>query len=333
MPRLWSGHFLVFRHKKSQESLVTNKGRGYTQPYGKGEPLKSNGFVRRLAAKLRNEHLIDQVTQISDALETTADLAQREGLRAESAEQSQQMFFAAMVHQLKTPLQVISGNADNLLSYYERMTEEKRVKVIHDIIVGVSQMNDLINDNLAVVKEISEGWQSEAVWIDDCEKLIENLVDDLKPAHPELRYISSSDYIGLVKVDRRVVATILQALIENASTHGLPQLPVLVSVYPSGYNVCIAVTNWSSPNNDPISEDVFSLGCKGKESMGTGLGLWIARNYAHSLSGEITVRQRRDDRGQRTTFTLSLQQQQKPNNVAAMTTSQEEIARGSRPRA
>jgi signal transduction histidine kinase len=55
-----------------------------------------------------------------------------------------------------------------------------------------------------------------------------------------------------------------------------------------------------------MTETIFNRGRRGQSSCGTGLGLWIAKNYAHSMAGELSFVQTDHDGQRRTTFMLSL---------------------------
>ena len=261
-----------------------------------------NSLLSRIFPQRAHTVVVDRM---ATAVETTTHLAAREGLRASAAEQYQQMFFAAMVHQLKTPLQIISGNADNLVSYWERLPSEDRVAMMFEIIAGVHDMAELIDRNMDVVRSESDGWRAEISVIEDVEKQVESLVHHLQDTVPTLEYVGTGTPIHPVNADSRVLGIILKTLIENAQQHGVSTCPILVTVHDSDRHVNISVTNWTSCS-DKLTDGIFQRGYRGKESMGTGLGLWIVHNYAVSMSGEINHHQECDERGTRVTFGLSL---------------------------
>jgi signal transduction histidine kinase len=96
-------------------------------------------------------------------------------------------------------------------------------------------------------------------------------------------------------------------LVSNALHHGRPDTPVRVEVRDAGSEVLLSVHNEGEPIPAELTATLFQpfrRGTTGKAATrSVGLGLYIVRQVAHALGGEVEVRSLE---GEGTTFTVRL---------------------------
>lgn len=263
--------------------------------------LVSLSLVRwKIAEKLRHQY-----EQVSTALDNTTGLAEREHIRADVAEHTQGLFVGAMVHELKTPLTIIRGYGETMIKHWERLEDYKKRDYVERMIAGTVTLDQTIENDLKIIRHDAEGWKSECILIPNINQQVESIVNNMTVKFP-LEFWES-EVTSAVSADARVLQIILEHLIENAHTHGFKDRPIVVTVLEHRRSVEISITSWGTTvDRLRLTNECFNRGSRGKASSGSGLGLWIVKNYARSMGSEVSVNQ--VDRGgeRKTTFSLSL---------------------------
>lgn len=293
---------------------------GYNHPElifaGSAHPLASLGlhtvfislFVFFAILHWRSiSQLVGQVETVTDSLEATTHVAQFEHERAIRAEEVQDEFLGAMVHQLKTPLTIIRGYADVALLCLEMEDSDQLRASLESVICGTDKMNETIEHDLSLVRNEAEGWRSDVQLVENIVERVEEIVEDLRVKFIGLEVWKSNMTTPTVQVDSRILKIILEHLVENAHTHGAKDRPITISIDEHRRSVEIAISSWGSQDKDRLDESCFGRGHRGKGSVGSGLGLWIVKNHARSMGGDVRFHQEDHDEGERyTTFSLDL---------------------------
>lgn len=111
--------------------------------------------------------------------------------------------------------------------------------------------------------------------------------DELKKKHMDLKIINSCTNASIY-ADSFMLKRIMNNLISNAVKYGSDYLNVYIS---SGDNVVIILENEISDNSVNITnifEKFYTSDAGGNG--GTGLGLYIAREFVHKIDGRITAK-------------------------------------------
>lgn len=127
-------------------------------------------------------------------------------------EQKQRTFINSMAHELKTPLFIIRGNADNLLEYVEA-DEEKHFA--NTIIEQVNSVNLLVHNMLELSSlEVQNLNLNKSKF--NLSELTRNMLYQFGTMYPEI-YISIEHYSSTeIIADKKLIECVLKNLIENA---------------------------------------------------------------------------------------------------------------------
>jgi len=202
-------------------------------------------------------------------------------------------FLASMSHELHTPLNAIIGFTGTVLMRLAgplTADQEKQLKVVQS---SARHLVSLINDLLDVTK-IESGKVEIKLEALPCQEIIEQVVATLQPLAQakdiRLGMTLPTSHV-LARTDRRALSQILINLGDNAIkftdagwvTMALSEQNELaaVAVIDTGIGVL--------PADQPRLFRAFSQLSSGKESQGTGLGLYISGKLAALIGGRIEI--------------------------------------------
>lgn len=223
--------------------------------------------------------------------ELVADAAEAEA-RAAAAEErlrSQTMLLAEAEHRLKTALAVITGWATTLEDRWDQLDESHKregVAIIRKASQGMAdQARQLLEDARAEIRQL----ELAPVRLDLRDVLGVNVAafGGLSGGHL-IEHVTHPDAEVEVAVDPAALQQILGHLIENAVKYSPPGTRVTVSARRDGGSVVIEVCDEGVGVPDGI--DVFAAFQRGDSATeGAGLGLYIVRNLARALGGDVEV--------------------------------------------
>ena len=248
------------------------------------------------AVAIHNSQLYDRLKDSNETLE--------KALEAKS------MLTGVMAHELKTPIQVILGNAsmlaDNLIG---ELTPEQheRVRVIG---TGAGELLELIDHTLQMAR-LEHGRTVLAVTEIDVGGLLAELKVEFegpfREKGVELEIGALSPGIMAMKTDRIKLKEVLRNLIDNARKY-TPQGKVTVRAAKIGEErVEFTVSDTGVGIRADLLPKIFDLFYQvsylDKEKASAGLGLSIVKRLVEALSGEIEVS---SEVGKGTTFRINL---------------------------
>ncbi len=259
-------------------------------------PLNSIDIANPLdnAAYDEMQPLLERIeVQQQQLKDQNKELARAENLRRE--------FSANVSHELKTPLQVISGYAE-LLSQEEVPEEDKR-RFAGIILSESEDMTALINDVLVLSRiddPVLKNAGREEVELLSFVHDVVNRFDPLSAKRSvRIRCLGST---VTVKANRGLLDQLVSNLVSNAVKYSEAKSEVVVSV---GKNLAVATSDNTpeayikvkdsgcgipSEEQEKIFERFYRVDkSRSKESGGTGLGLAIAKHAAAFHDASITV--------------------------------------------
>jgi PAS domain S-box-containing protein len=142
---------------------------------------------------------------------------QRDITPLKKAEQAKNEFVSNVSHELRTPLSVLTLVSDNLDTFYERLGEERRRKMIRDIQKHTQILNDLIVDILEISR-IDSGRVSVEHEPVDLVALLQAEVEEISPlAQQKMQLLQVVPAEPLeVSVNKAQMRHVIRNLLDNA---------------------------------------------------------------------------------------------------------------------
>ena len=219
------------------------------------------------------------------------DEVARQAQAARIATESQKMQRALVdnfSHQMQTPLSVLSSAIQNL----QQPTQfEKGRDILQEASIAVSRLNLVVSEMLDLVKLDSGMLKPTLEWCDTADFLREWL-DGKEDAHSTRRIVLSVPETAVyVRVDTRLLSTVLDNVLSNALRHAPADTSVDVEAFVAENRVLMQISDrgpgvpaWET---DRIFERFYRGTAKGAD--GVGLGLAIAKEFVELMGGTIAA--------------------------------------------
>lgn len=212
-------------------------------------------------------------------------------LREQETGELREQFIAVLGHDLRNPVAAIDAGVSKLLR--EGWTDRSPT-ILLLMRNSVTRMNGLIDNVLDLARSRLGG--GIALDLDPERPLkptLEQVVDEIRTAHPHRVIEADFDIPSAVKVDHNRVAQMFSNLLGNAITHGAEDHPIRVSgTINSSRTLELAVANAGNPIPGEMVDHLFKAFHRGqvrKNAEGLGLGLYIASQIAQAHGGRIDV--------------------------------------------
>ncbi|MCJ8521871.1 sigma-B regulation protein RsbU (phosphoserine phosphatase) [Pseudorhizobium tarimense] len=214
-----------------------------------------------------------------------------QGLLAEKeVARLREQFVAILGHDLRNPLASIVGGL-NILSREPQSDKARRVLTMMS--QSTERMSGLIQDMLDLARCRAGQGIAIVPKPTDLRAVLEQVVEELRAAHPGRDIQSSLQIEGPVPCDGGRIAQLVSNLLGNALTHGAPDRPVKVTATTDFNEVVITVANEGEPIPDHVKDHLFEpffRATSSGEKQGLGLGLFISYEIARSHGGNLQVR-------------------------------------------
>jgi signal transduction histidine kinase/CheY-like chemotaxis protein len=259
-------------------------------------------FLVQVGTAVRNATLFKELV---DAKEK-AEIAQRE---AQASEETKSRFLANMSHEIRTPLTAIMGYSEALTE--AGITEEERHNFIGHILRSGKHLLSMINDILDISKIEAHKIEVELL---PC-NLLEVLCDldsymKIRTREKDLHYQMDLVYPlpETILTDPTRLKQILLNLCNNATKFTAQGSIILEMRLLAGELLQILVSDTGIGIEDEVRDKIFRAFDQADTSTtrlfgGTGLGLYISKNLAQLLGGDLTFTSRK---GVGSTFKLTL---------------------------
>ncbi len=204
-------------------------------------------------------------------------------------------FLSVATHELRVPMAVIKGNIENLEEGLTGVVDEKGKAVLQTIAAETDRLTGLVND-LLNVSRLEQGRITYNMEKADAREIIEPLVAQFAPRAQDkgltLSYEKPTEPVTVV-VDKGRLTEIMTNLIDNAIKYSR-EGTVAVSHKSEPGKAKISIRDTGIGMSSSERERLFSRfyrvrNEKTKDVTGTGLGLWIVKQYIEAMKGTITV--------------------------------------------
>ncbi len=230
----------------------------------------------------------------------------RDVTRLKQAEEAKTLFLATASHELKTPLTVIKGFTETLLSFPD-IPEEHRTKGLEAVARRADELSRIV-DRLLLSSRIEAGRAE--VHIDRVAPgpLVEERADALWAATGRRINVELDDDLPDVAADPHGLVTVIDHLLENALKYSPNGAPVTVMARREGEGACIEVQDGGIGMDAEQAARCFDKFWQAESTDvrrfgGTGIGLYIVRSIVEAMGGRVEVR---STHGSGTTFTVIL---------------------------
>jgi signal transduction histidine kinase len=195
-------------------------------------------------------------------------------------------FLATVSHELRTPLTSVMGFADELVDTGDRLSAAERHGMLRHIADESHAMEGIVQDLLAASR-IEQG-SSVPVASERISDLAAE-VEALAVGRHTARTTSGPEPIA-VMADPARVRQIIRNLLENAVRHGAAPIEVTVSRRDAAVDLTVLDGGPGVPES--IQTSLFdryrSASREASQPASTGIGLWVSRELARVMGGDLT---------------------------------------------
>jgi signal transduction histidine kinase len=197
-----------------------------------------------------------------------------------------------VAHDLRSPIRIVSGYAELLLSRWDRFDEATRREYLETILRSARNSYALIDDVLEVARIESGDLGIEAEPY-DLEALVRGTAAEATLPGSAID-VRVDGPLPAAYGDRRRHWQVLGNLLANAVRYSPPDRPPEISITTSGDVLEVAVRDHGPgirPEDEPRLFQRFSrIAASGDEAgTGTGLGLYITRSLVEAQGGRVWV--------------------------------------------
>ncbi len=234
--------------------------------------------ARNLSAQA--QHMVEQNQTIAMQL----DRAQQSMVLEQQRRHEQSQFLHMLMHELKTPLSIVSlalgtrHNREENIAHAGRAVQD--MKAIIDRCILADQTGE---------PTLPQHRQDIAL-----DHLLHQLVQTMPLLSTRVDWVVP-DHVPLMQTDEQLLKIILVNLLENAAHYSDPLTPVRITLCasPLGAQAGLRVRIANTPGlaGWPDAQQVFSKYYRAngaQRESGSGLGLFLSRQLAHSLGGTLT---------------------------------------------
>ncbi|MEA3293159.1 MAG: ATP-binding protein [Patescibacteria group bacterium] len=221
-------------------------------------------------------------------------------------------FVSISAHQLRTPLSIIKWGLSML---NEKIEQKEQKELIGKIFKTNERMIRLVNDLLNIAR-IEEGRYIYNPVFTDIRKIIASVLDfysgEIEKRKVKVNFHKITGNFPGVKVDEEKIELALQNLLGNAIKYSKEGGIIEVVLKRLDKDIEVSIKDNGIGISDDQKERVFTKFFRGanalsKETEGTGLGLFIAKNIINAHDGKIWFESKKGE-GSTFYFTLPIEE-------------------------
>ena len=202
-------------------------------------------------------------------------------------------FISKVSHDFRNPLNSISGMAQILEAYGDKLTPEKKAEVLQQLRRNVTKMTNLLDDVLLISQKEMGKLQSNRSLL-KLETFCQGVVSEIQAAFSNkqtINFVYRAERAEF-NLDDKLLNYILTNLLSNACKYSPQDSIVDFEIYShdSELTLTIADRGIGIPSEDiPHLFDAFYRASNSQGYQGTGLGLAIAKEYVELHQGTISI--------------------------------------------
>lgn len=197
--------------------------------------------------------------------------------------QEQSQFLHMLMHELKTPLSVVSlalgtkNNREENLSHASNAVKDMKAIIDRCILADQSQEPSLVQLHKVV----------------DLQSLVEKIIDTMPTFKTRFQVLTTSS-LSCVTSDEQLLKIILSNLLDNAAHYSDPLTPITIRLEEvkqiNTQGLLVSIGNTPGLAGWPDEHQLFSKYYRApgaERESGSGLGLFLSRQLANSLGGAL----------------------------------------------
>lgn len=274
-----------------------------------GKPIASKTFYLTKSRKQIPVAVTVSPIMLNDrpvgAIEIFRDISQEY-----EVDQMKSEFISLASHQLRTPLTAIKTYSHMLATGFSGELTKSQQDFMDIILGSIDRMNELIN-TLLDISRIEEGRLMITQRTIKLKEIMQEIVTELKPAAKakqiKLEFHANTDDSSAL-TDPLLVKEVCANLLSNAIKYTPDKGSVTVSLAAADKHFIIKIrdTGYGIPKSE--QKRVFSKFFRAenilnKDTSGTGLGLYLVKQIAENLGGDISFKSA-ESKGSEFTFSL-----------------------------
>ena len=212
----------------------------------------------------------------------------REMERLRALDRQKDDFLATVSHELRTPLTSVMGFVEELIAAPANYPQADRREMMGIVADEAHAMEGIVQDLLAAAR-LQQG-SGLPVVVQRVPDLVAE-VSSLAIGRHIARVIAVHPGDTAVAADPTRLRQILRNLLENAVRHGKP--PVEITVARHGKNIDLEISDHGSGVDPEVRSKVFDRYRSSQSDTGqpssTGIGLWLSRELARLMGGDLTL--------------------------------------------
>jgi len=234
----------------------------------------------------------------------------------EKLDEAKTEFMSIVSHQLRTPLTAIKGYASMVKEGIYGKFSEKIKKPLNNILISSERLIKFINDILNVTR-IETGRIELSFERVGVEEIISSIIEELEVKAKEknlyLKWEKPEEELPKLTIDRAKIRQVILNLIDNAIKYtSKGGVKINCRVREGKYLVAISDTGAGMSKEDIAR--LFRSFSRGESGVtyykeGTGLGLYIARNFAEMHDGKVWAESEGKSKGSTFYIELPIKQQ------------------------
>jgi PAS domain S-box-containing protein len=264
--------------------------------------------VWRYDAAGRRQPLLANASAVLDAGGRLVEVVHsiRDITRIKQAEEAKTLFLATTSHELKTPLTVIRGFAETLLTHPDLDGAQVR-QALEAVHLRAQELTRIV-DRLLLSSRIEAGRAQVTLSEVLVEPLAGERIDAMRGATGRVIRFEVVGPVAPVVADPSALVTVIDHLLDNAVKYSPDGGPITVTVGAAGERALLAVHDQGIGMDDEQVEHCFDKFWQAESTDvrrfgGTGIGLYIVRSLVDAMGGQVSVT---SAPGRGSCFTVSL---------------------------
>lgn len=246
-----------------------------------------------------------------EKLESLTNKLERANEQLKKLDKAKSEFVSIASHQLRTPLTAVKGYISLVLEGSYGKLPEKMQKPIADVYESnerlISLVNDLLNLSRIESGKIEMKWE-EANVENIAESVIQELGIKAKERNLELILQKSVQPLPAIRIDQEKIRNVILNIIDNAIRY-TKKGSITVKTEQIQNNIRIAISDTGAGMTKEELEKLFESFSRGQagaqlSTEGTGLGLYIAKQFIQMHKGKIWAESEGEGKG--STFFIEL---------------------------
>ena len=213
-------------------------------------------------------------------------------IKEKESNQIKSRFVSTVSHEFRNPLNSISGMAQIIEAYGDKLSPEKKAEVLQQLRRNITKMTNLLNDVLVVSQKDMNRLQFNPAPV-ELERFCRGVVSEIQTAFDRqtINFIYQAEQ-KTFSLDRSLLNHALTNLLSNACKYSPDEGNIDFTIHADDVELTFTISDRGIgiPAEDlPHLFDSFYRASNSQNHQGSGLGLAIAKDYVELHQGNIFV--------------------------------------------